>query len=47
MFPNHPLAANKEELVKLKGYGEDIEAARAEAKKLLADAGHSDLKIDF
>ena len=35
MFPNHPLAATKEELVKLKGYGEDVEASRAEAKKLL------------
>ncbi len=47
VFPNHPLAATKEELMKLKGYGEDIEAARAEAKKLLADAGHSGLSVDF
>lgn len=47
VFPNHPLAATKEELMKLKGYGEDIEASRAEAKKLLADAGVSGLKIDF
>ncbi len=47
IFPNHPLAANKEELLKLKGYSEDIEASRAEAKKLLADAGHSGLSVDF
>jgi len=47
IFPNHPLAATKEELVKLKGYGEDIEASRAEAKKLLADAGQSGLTIDL
>ncbi len=47
VFPNHPLAATKEELLKLKGYGEDIEASRAEAKKLLADAGQTDLTLDF
>lgn len=47
VFPNHPLAATKEELMKLKGYSEDVEASRAEAKKLLADAGHSGMSIDF
>ena len=47
VFPNHPLAATKEELMKLKGYGSDIEASRAEAKKLLADAGASGMTIDF
>jgi peptide/nickel transport system substrate-binding protein len=47
VFPDHKLAATKEELVQLAGYGEDIEANRAEAKKLLEEAGHSDLKMDF
>ncbi len=47
VFPNHPLAATKEELHKLKGYYPDIEKSRAEAKTLLADAGKSGLKIDF
>ena len=47
VFPNHPLAATKDELTQLKGYGTDIEKSRAEAKQLLADAGHSDLKIEF
>ena len=47
VFPSHPLAATKDELTKLKGYGTDIEASRAEAKKLLAEAGHSDLKVNF
>jgi len=47
MFPNHPLAATQDELHKLKGYYPDIEASRAEAKKLLADAGHTGLKVDF
>lgn len=47
VFPDHELAATKDELVKLAGYGEDIEANRAEAKKLLEEAGHPDLKMDF
>ena len=47
VFPNHPLAATKDELTKLKGYGTDIEASRAEAKKLLADAGQSGLSFEF
>lgn len=47
VFPNHPLAATKEELMKLKGYGTDIEASRAEAKKLLDAAGASGMTIDF
>lgn len=39
VFPNHPLAATEEELVKLAGYGKDLEANRAEAKRLLNEAG--------
>jgi len=47
VFPNHPLAATKEELVKLAGYGEDMEANRAEARRLLKEAGHENLKFTF
>jgi peptide/nickel transport system substrate-binding protein len=39
VFPNHPLAATEDELVQLAGYGKDIEANRAEARRLLAEAG--------
>ena len=42
-YPNHPLAATKEELLKLTGYGLDIEKNRAEARKLLKEAGHEGL----
>ena len=47
VFPKHPLAATKAELMKLTGYGMDMKKARAEAKKLLAAAGASGLKFDF
>jgi len=45
VFPNHPLAATKEELVKLAGYGTDIKASRAEARRLLKEAGHEGLSF--
>ena len=38
-FPSHPLAAKKEELEKLAGYWPDINKSRAEAKRLLKEAG--------
>jgi len=38
-FPGHPLAATKQELEQLAGYWPDIEKSRAEAKRLLAEAG--------
>lgn len=47
IFPNHPLAATKDELHKLNGYGADIEASRKEAMALLDKAGHKGLKVDF
>ncbi|MCH7936702.1 MAG: ABC transporter substrate-binding protein [Proteobacteria bacterium] len=47
VFPKHPLAATKAELLKLTGYATDMKANRAQAKKLLAEAGASGLKIDF
>ena len=47
VFPKHPLAATKDELLKLTGYGTDMKASRAKAKKLLKAAGASGLKFDF
>jgi peptide/nickel transport system substrate-binding protein len=45
VFPGHPLAATKDELQKLPGYGPDIGKSRAEAKRLLKEAGVPDLKF--
>ena len=45
VFPGHPLATPKEELEKLAGYWPDINKSRAEAKRLLKEAGHPDLKF--
>lgn len=45
VFPNHPLAATKDELQKIAGYWPDIAKSRAEAKKLLAEAGVPNLKF--
>jgi peptide/nickel transport system substrate-binding protein len=39
VFPNHPLAATKEELEQLAGYWPDIEKSREEARRLLREAG--------
>ena len=47
VFPKHPLAATKAELLKITGYGTDMNKARAQAKKLLASAKASGLKFDF
>jgi peptide/nickel transport system substrate-binding protein len=44
-FPGHPLAATKEELEQMAGYWPDIAKSRAEAKRLLAEAGVPDLKF--
>jgi len=43
--PGSPFATPEAELVKLPGFSKDIAASRAEAKKLLADAGQSNLKF--
>ena len=45
VFPGHPLAASKAELEKIAGYWPDINRSRAEAKKLLKEAGVPDLKF--
>ncbi len=39
VFPGHPLAATEEELRKIAGYWPDIEKSRAEARRLLREAG--------
>jgi len=45
-FPGHPLASTPEYLENnIAGYGRDIEANRAEARRLLEEAGQSDLKF--
>jgi peptide/nickel transport system substrate-binding protein len=42
VFPESPLAASAAELHQLAGYGTDIQAARAEARRLLREAGVPD-----
>jgi peptide/nickel transport system substrate-binding protein len=39
VFPGHPLAATKAELTKLTGFGTDLKKNRAEARRLLKEAG--------
>ncbi len=43
VFPGSPLAATKPELEKLAGFWPDIEKSRAEARKLLKEAGQEHL----
>jgi peptide/nickel transport system substrate-binding protein len=43
--PGATFARSDDELAKLPGFGRDIEAARAEARKLLSAAGKSNLKL--
>lgn len=43
--PGSPMATPEAELAKLPGFGKDIKAARAEARKLLKEAGHEKLKF--
>jgi peptide/nickel transport system substrate-binding protein len=45
VFPNHPLAATKEELQQMAGYGPDIKKSRDEARRLLKEAGQENLKF--
>jgi peptide/nickel transport system substrate-binding protein len=42
-FPGSPLAPNKDELQQIAGYGPDIEKSRAEARRLLKEAGQENL----
>ncbi|HML11231.1 MAG TPA: ABC transporter substrate-binding protein [Stellaceae bacterium] len=45
VYPGSPLAATKEELQQLAGYWPDIEKSRAEAKRLLQEAGMEGLSF--
>jgi peptide/nickel transport system substrate-binding protein len=47
VFPGSPLAATKEELQKIAGYWPDIEKSRAEAKRLLKEAGAENLSFEL
>lgn len=47
VFPGSPLAATKEELQKIAGYWPDIEKSRAEARRLLKEAGAEGLKFEL
>jgi len=47
VFPGSPLAATKEELEQIAGYWPDIEKSRAEAKRLLKEAGAEGLSFEL
>jgi len=47
VFPGSPWAATKEELEPMYGYWPDIEKARAEAKRLLKEAGQENLSFEL
>jgi peptide/nickel transport system substrate-binding protein len=46
-FPGSPLAPSKEELQQIAGYWPDIEKSRAEAKRLLKEAGAENLSFEM
>ena len=45
VFPGHPLAATKAELEQIAGYWPDINKSRAEAKRLLKEAGVTEPQV--
>jgi peptide/nickel transport system substrate-binding protein len=47
VFPGSPLAANKEELERIAGYWPDIDKSRAEARRLLKEAGAEGLSFEL
>lgn len=47
VFPGSPLAATKEELQQIPGFWPDIEKSRAEARRLLKEAGAEGLKFEL
>jgi peptide/nickel transport system substrate-binding protein len=47
VFPGSPLAATKEELQQIAGFWPDIEKSRAEAKRLLKEAGAEGLSFEL
>jgi len=47
VFPGSPLAATKEELEKMAGFWPDIDKSRAEARRLLKEAGQENLHFEL
>ena len=47
VFPGSPLAADKQELQRMAGFWPDIEKSRAEAKRLLKEAGAENLSFEL
>jgi peptide/nickel transport system substrate-binding protein len=47
IFPGDPLAPNKDELTTIAGFWTDIEKSRAEAKRLLKEAGQENLSFEM
>jgi peptide/nickel transport system substrate-binding protein len=47
VFPNHDLAATEAELVQLIGYGKDLKANQARARKLLKAAGSDGMDLEL
>jgi peptide/nickel transport system substrate-binding protein len=47
VFPGSPLAATKEELQQMAGYWPDVDKSRAEARRLLKEAGAEGLKFEL
>src|SRR5713226_6875214 len=47
VFPGSPLAATREELEQIAGYWPDIEKSRAEARRLLKEAGAEGLNFEL
>jgi peptide/nickel transport system substrate-binding protein len=47
VFPGSPLAATKDELEQIAGYWPDIEKSRAEARRLLKEAGAEGLSFEL
>ena len=47
VFPGDPLAPNRDELMTIAGFGADIEKSRAEAKRLLKEAGAENLGFEM
>jgi peptide/nickel transport system substrate-binding protein len=47
VFPDSPLAATKEELEQMVGFWPDIDKARAEARRLLKEAGQENLTFEL
>jgi len=47
VYPNHKLAASREELAQLAGYSSDVDRARGRARRLLEDAGQAGLSFEL